>query len=107
MTTAFFTAARISIIACSATESELDPGACTTAMPSSVAAGRSTVSRPTPYRPTTFRFGHACMRERLQRGFMMNRMPAASRATESMPGSVASPVTATRASDSRSAIPSR
>ena len=38
----------MSMRACSATESEFEPGACTTAMPRRVAAGRSTVSSPTP-----------------------------------------------------------
>ncbi len=47
-TTACLAQASMSMIACSATEFELEPGACTTATPRSVAAGRSTMSSPTP-----------------------------------------------------------
>src|SRR5262245_16846855 len=47
------------------------------------------------------------MSDRLHAGFMMNRIPSASRATASRPGSVVSALTTTRASDSSSATPSR
>ena len=78
----------MSMMACSATELELEPGACTTAIPRSVAAGRSTMSSPTPCRPITFRFGSAAMSEREQSGLERKRMPAASFASAIMPASV-------------------
>src|SRR5215470_16087450 len=97
----------MSRIACSATELELEPGACTTGMPSSVAAARSTMSRPTPCRPITLRFGNADMSAREQRGLERNRMPAASLASAIMPASLSeSDTTATRASCSMRRNPS-
>jgi len=45
--------ARISAMACSATERMFDVGALTTITPRSVAASTSTLSSPTPARPTT------------------------------------------------------
>ncbi len=105
-TTACLAQASISMIACSATEFELEPGACTTATPRSVAAGRSTMSRPTPWRPTTLSFGQAAIRLRVQSGLDRNRMPSASLATAIMPASVSALVTTTRASASSCFIPS-
>src|SRR4029453_14762954 len=96
----------MSMIACSATELELEPGACTTATPSSVAAGRSTMSRPTPCRPTTLSLGHAAILARLQSGLARNRMPSASFAAAIMPASVSALVTTTWASASNCFIPS-
>src|SRR5262245_38639441 len=101
-----FTETSISMSACSATAWEFDPGACTTATPRRVAAGISTVSSPTPWRPTTFRRLHAAMRLSVQRGRMRKRIPWASAATLTRPASVSSSQTTTRASLSRSALPS-
>src|SRR4029077_16910359 len=84
-TTACLAHASISMIACSATEFELEPGACTTATPRSVAAGRSTMSRPTPWRPTTLSFRQAAIRLRVQSGLERNRIPSASLATATIP----------------------
>src|SRR5215468_1006137 len=105
-TTACLASASISIMACSATELELEPGAWTTGMPSSVAAGRSMVSRPTPWRPTTLSSLHAAMSERVQSGLARKRMPEASCATLIIPASVSSLDTMTRASLSSCLMPS-
>src|SRR6058998_749464 len=95
----------ISISACSATDCELLPGACTTATPSFVAAGRSTVSRPTPCRPTTLSRLQAAMRLAVHMGLARNSNPSASAATFRNPASVSSSHTTTRASVSRLAWP--
>src|SRR5207249_3927633 len=100
------TQASMSISACSATACEFEPGAWTTATPSRVAAGMSTVSRPTPCRPTTLSFVHAAIRLSVQLGRRRNSIPAASAATLASPASVSSWQTTTRASRSRSALPS-
>src|SRR5712692_9939771 len=100
------TQASMSISACSATAWEFEPGAWTTATPSRVAAGTSTVSRPTPCRPTTLSFGQRAIRLSVQLGRRRNRIPAASAATLTSPASVSSSQTTTRASLSRSALPS-
>src|SRR6266496_2708793 len=105
-TTACLASASMSMIACSATELELDPGAWTTATPRSVAAGRSTVSRPTPWRPTTLRLLQAAMSERVQFGLVRKRMPEASWAALIIPASVSSSETTTRASASSFLMPS-
>ena len=105
-TTACLAQASISMMACSATELELEPGACTTATPRSVAAGKSTMSRPTPWRPTTFRRGQAAIRPRVQSGLERKRIPSASWAAATMPASVSASVTTTRASASSWAMPS-
>ena len=105
-TTACLAHASISMIACSATEFELEPGACTTATPRSVAAGRSTMSRPTPWRPTTLSFGQAAIRLRVQSGLERNRIPSASLAAAIIPASLVASVTTTRASASSCFIPS-
>src|SRR6478752_5870930 len=47
----------ISAMVCSATETALPPGVFITSTPAAVAAGRSTLSTPTPARPITFSFG--------------------------------------------------
>ncbi|BAC18188.1 conserved hypothetical protein [Corynebacterium efficiens YS-314] len=47
--------------ACSQAEWMLEVGALATMTPASVAAGMSTLSRPTPARPTIFRLGAAAM----------------------------------------------
>src|SRR3989442_8346150 len=101
-----FTQASMSISACSATAWEFEPGAWTTATPSRVAAGTSTVSRPTPCRPTTLSFGQRAIRLSVQLGRRRNRIPAASAATLTSPASVSSSQTTTRASLSRSDLPS-
>src|SRR5437773_7003823 len=80
-----FTQASMSISACSATAWEFEPGAWTTATPSRVAAGTSTVSRPTPCRPTTLSFGQRAIRLSVQLGRRRNRIPAASAATLTSP----------------------
>src|SRR5881296_1816804 len=100
------TQASMSISACSATAWEFEPGAWTTATPSRVAAGTSTVSRPTPCRPTTLSFGQRAIRLSVQLGRRRNRIPAASAATLTSPASVSSSQTTTRASLSRSDLPS-
>src|SRR5216117_1514822 len=100
------TQASMSISACSATACEFEPGAWTTATPSRVAAGMSTVSRPTPCRPTTLSLVHAAIRLSVQLGRRRNSIPAASAATLASPASVSSSQTTTRASRSRSALPS-
>src|SRR5438093_1545856 len=100
------TQASMSISACSATAWEFEPGAGTPATPSRVAAGMSTVSRPTPCRPTTLSFVHAAIRLSVQLGRRRNSIPAASAATLASPASVSSSQTTTRASRSRSALPS-
>src|SRR5437870_4010146 len=66
----------------------------------------STVSRPTPCRPTTLSFVHAAIRLSVQLGRRRNNIPAASAATLASPASVSSSQTTTRASRSRSALPS-
>src|SRR3989442_14976449 len=66
----------------------------------------STVSRPTPCRPTTLSFVHAAIRLSVQLGRRRNSIPAASAATLASPASVSSSQTTTRASRSRSALPS-
>src|SRR2546430_10638069 len=96
----------MSISACSATAWEFEPGAWTTATPSRVAAGTSTVSRPTPCRPTTLSFGQRAIRLSVQLGGGRNGIPAASAATLTSPASVSSSQTTTRASLSRSDLPS-
>src|SRR5437899_2592746 len=101
-----FVHASISISACSATACEFDPGAWTTATPRRVAAGMSTLSRPTPWRPTTLSRLHASMREAEERGRPRNRMPWASAAVLIIPSSVGSSVTITRHSRSRMATAS-
>src|SRR6058998_340938 len=101
-----FTQASMSISACSATAWEFEPGAWTTATPSRVAAGTSTVSRPTPCRPTTLSFGQRAIRLSVQLGRRRKRIPAASAATFTSPASVSSSQTTTRASLSRSDLPS-
>src|SRR5436309_7047395 len=100
------TQASMSISACSATACEFEPGAWTTATPSRVAAGMSTVSSPTPCRPTTRSRLHAAIRLALQLGRMRNRIPCASTAAFASPASVSSSQTTTRASFSSSAWPS-
>src|SRR2546421_1938958 len=100
------TLASISMSACSATACEFEPGAWTTATPSRVAAGMSTVSSPTPCRPTTRSCLHAAIRLALQFGRMRNRIPCASTAAFASPASVSSSQTTTRASFSSSAWPS-
>src|SRR5438094_921743 len=100
------TQASMSISACSATACEFEPGAWTTATPSRVAAGMSTVSRPTPCRPTTLSFLQAAIRLAVQLGRMRNSIPSASTAARMSPASVSSSETTTRASRSRSALPS-
>src|SRR5882724_5536533 len=95
----------ISISACSATDCEFDPGAWTTATPSFVAAGMSTVSRPTPWRPITLSRLQAAMRLSVQRGLARKSSPSASAATFKKPASVSSSQTTTRASVSRFARP--
>ena len=102
----FFAATSMSMTACSATASEFEPGAWTTGMPSRVAAGRSTVSSPTPWRPMTFSCLQADIRRSLQFGRMRNRMPSAARAAAITPSSVRSGQTVTRASVSSSVCPS-
>src|SRR2546427_5760277 len=101
-----FTETSISISACSATAWELEPGAWTTATPSRVAAGTSTVSSPTPCRPTTFSCRQVRIRLSVQRGLIRNRIPCASAAILTRPASVSSSQTTTRASLSRNALPS-
>src|SRR5262245_25047626 len=101
-----FTQVSINMSACSATACEFEPGAWTTATPSRVAAGMSTVSRPTPCRPTTLSDGQAAIRLSVQRGRMRNRIPCASAAIFTRPVSVSSSHTRTLASFSRSALPS-
>src|ERR1700730_7358588 len=98
--------ASMSMTACSATELEFEPGAWTTAMPRSVAALRSMVSRPTPCRPTTLSCLQPAMRERVHAGLARKSMPSASCATLSIPASVSSLDTSTRASLSSSLMPS-
>src|SRR5216683_726640 len=105
-TTACLANANMSMTACSATELEFEPGAWTTAMPRSVAALRSMVSRPTPCRPTTLSCLQPAMRERVQAGLARKRMPSASCAPLSIPVSVSSLETSTRASLSSSLMPS-
>ena len=53
--------AMIMAIVCSAADSTLLAGALTTMMPRLVAASTSTLSTPTPARPTTLRFAAASM----------------------------------------------
>src|SRR2546425_6452781 len=96
----------MSISACSATACELDPGAWTTATPRRVAAGMSTLSRPTPWRPTTLSRLHVSMRKAEERGRPRKRMPSASAAVLIIPSSVGSSVTITRHSRSRMATAS-
>src|SRR3989441_1350792 len=105
-TTACLANANMSMTACSATELEFEPGAWTTAMPRSVAALRSMVSRPTPCRPTTLSCLQPAIRERVHAGLVRKRMPSASCATLSIPASVSSLDTSTRASLSSSLMPS-
>src|SRR5713101_5041875 len=105
-TTACLAQASISMIACSATELELEPGAWTTATPRSVAASRSTISSPAPWRPTTLSCLQAAMSERVQLGLVRKRMPDASWAALMIPASVSSLDTATRASASSCLTPS-
>src|SRR5947208_966971 len=64
----------------------------------------STVSRPTPCRPTTLSFVHAAIRLSVQLGRRRNSIPAASAATLASPASVSSSQTTTRAPRSRSAL---
>src|SRR3989475_4000140 len=101
-----WTRASMSISACSATAWEFERGAWTTATPSRVAAGTSTVSRPTPCRPTTLSFWQRAIRLSVQLGRRRKRIPAASAATFTSPASVSSSQTTTRASLSRSDLPS-
>src|SRR6266481_8375728 len=105
-TTACLARASMSMIACSATELEFEPGAWTTGIPRSVAAGRSMVSRPTPWRPTTLSCLHAAIKERVHRGLARKRIPDASWATLTMPASLSSLETITRASLSSCLTPS-
>src|SRR6266545_76099 len=105
-TTACLAQASMSMMACSATELELEPGAWTTATPRSVAALRSTVSRPTPWRPTTLRLLQAAISDRVQFGLMRKRMPEASSDALMIPASVSSFETTTRASASSCLMPS-
>ncbi len=100
-----FTQPSMSMSACSATAWELEPGACTTATPSCVAAGRSTVSSPTPCRPTTLRRGQAAISRSVTRGRARMRRPSASAAARMTPSSLSS-LTTTRASRSSCAWPS-
>ena len=101
-----FTQVSISISACSATACELEPGAWTTATPSRVAAGMSTVSSPTPCRPTTLSDRQAAIRLSVHRGRTRKRIPCASAAILTTPASLSSSHTTTRASFSRTALPS-
>src|SRR6059036_2250181 len=101
-----FTQVSISISACSATACELEPGAWTTATPRRVAAGMSTVSSPTPCRPTTLSDRQAAIRLSVHRGRTRKRIPCASAAILTRPASVSSSQTTTRASLSRNALPS-
>src|SRR3989475_12698097 len=66
----------------------------------------STVSSPTPCRPTTLSFVHAAIRLSVQLGRRRNNIPAASAATLASPASVSSWQTTTRASRARGALPS-
>src|SRR2546427_12578600 len=100
------TQASMSISACSATAWEFEPGAWTTATPRHVARGPSTVSRPTVCRPTPLSFGQRAIRLSVQLGGRRKRIPAASAATFTSPASVSSSQTTTRASLSRSDLPS-
>src|SRR3989475_3939566 len=65
----------------------------------------STVSRPTPCRPTTLSFVHAAIRLSVQLGRRRNNIPAASAAPLASPASVSASQTTTGAPGSGSALP--
>ena len=101
--TARFAHISMSISACSATAGAFAPGAWTTATPSRVAAGMSTMSRPAPWRPTTRSRGQAAMSGPVHSGLERKRMPCASCASRITASSVSSAATTTCASFARTA----